>query len=125
MQDLFGDLLREQRIAARHPLSAIAQLLAVSIAYVSDVERSRRNPFSDDRIFTIARFLGADPLPLIEAARPTRAGQHKHLHSDVALIVEQAITQYANRPKELRENNDQRTRAAVKTASIPNPALEV
>ena len=38
------------------------------MVYVSDVERSNRRPFSNERILKIARYLEADPAPLIAAA---------------------------------------------------------
>jgi hypothetical protein len=38
------------------------------VVFVSDVERSNRKPFANDRILKIAAFLEIDPTPLIEAA---------------------------------------------------------
>ena len=68
MPERFGDALREQRRNAEKTLGDVAKLLGVSVVYVSDVERSNRRPFSNDRILKIAEFIDADPAPLITAA---------------------------------------------------------
>jgi transcriptional regulator with XRE-family HTH domain len=44
----------------------------VNVTYLSDVERGRRVPPASDRIFLIARILGTDPAPLLEAAARVR-----------------------------------------------------
>ena len=64
----FGDALRKQRREAGRTLGDVAQLLGVSVVYVSDVERGNRRPFSNERIVEIAKFIGGDPAPLIAAA---------------------------------------------------------
>lgn len=68
MPERFGDLLRKLRRKAGKTLGDVADLLGLSVVFVSDVERGNRKPFSNDRIVKIAAFLNEDPTPLIEAA---------------------------------------------------------
>lgn len=68
MRQRFGDLLRKWRREADKTLGDIADLLNVSVVFVSDVERGNRKPFANDRIIRIAAFLNKDPMPLMEAA---------------------------------------------------------
>ena len=68
MPERFGDALRRTRQDAGRTLGDVAKLLDVSVVYVSDVERGNRRPFSNERLLKIARFLNADPAPLIRAA---------------------------------------------------------
>ncbi len=68
MPERFGDALRKQRRNAEKTLGDVARLLGVSVVYVSDVERGNRRPFRNERILKIAKFIQADPTPLIAAA---------------------------------------------------------
>ena len=68
MPERFGEALRKNRREAGKTLSAVAQLLGVSVVYVSDVERGNRRALSSDRIVKVAKFLKVDAKPLIEAA---------------------------------------------------------
>ena len=68
MPERFGDALRKTRQSAGRTLGDVAKLLEVSIVYVSDVERSNRRPFGNERILKIAKLLKTDPGPLISAA---------------------------------------------------------
>ena len=49
-------------------LGALARFLGVSVVYMSDVERSRRSPLSNQRIMEASSFLGTDPSELLTAA---------------------------------------------------------
>ncbi len=68
MRERFGTALRTARQQAGRTLADVAQLLDVSIAYLSDVERGNRRPFGHARIVRIAEFLNTDPTPLLCAA---------------------------------------------------------
>lgn len=68
MPERFGDALRKTRHDAEKTLGDVAKLLDVSVVYVSDVERGNRRPFNNERILKIAKFVKADPAPLIAAA---------------------------------------------------------
>ena len=72
MPERFGNALRRQRRDAEKTLGDVARLLGLSVVYVSDVERSNRRPFSNERILRIAEFIEADPAPLIAAADADR-----------------------------------------------------
>ena len=68
----FGRLLREYRKRADKTLGQVARKLGVSVVYVSDVERGNRAPFLTPRIVTMARFLQASPVRLLQAAAKER-----------------------------------------------------
>ena len=68
MPERFGDVLRKQRRQAGKTLGNLAEVLGISVVYLSDVERGNRKPLSNERIFKIAEFLKTDASPLIEAA---------------------------------------------------------
>jgi|ERR1700692_3339414 transcriptional regulator with XRE-family HTH domain len=68
MAERFGDLLRRLRRKADKTLGDVARELGVSIVYLSDVERSNRKPFTNERLIKLATFLEADAETLIEAA---------------------------------------------------------
>lgn len=72
MPERFGEALRRARREAGKRLSDVADLLHVSVVYVSDVERSNRRPFNNDRILKVARHLNTDAAPLIAAADQER-----------------------------------------------------
>lgn len=68
MPERFGEALRKARREAGRTLRDVANVLGVSVVYVSDVERSNRRPFSNERILKVTRYLNADAGPLIAAA---------------------------------------------------------
>ena len=68
MPERFGDALRKTRQDAGRTLGDVARLLDISVVYVSDVERGNRRPFNNERIIEVAKFLDANPAPLIAAA---------------------------------------------------------
>ena len=68
MPERFGDVLRKQRRQAGKTLGNLAEVLGISVVYLSDVERGNRKPLSNERILKIAEFLKTDASPLIEAA---------------------------------------------------------
>lgn len=68
----FGTLLRKARTAAKKTLRDTSRLLSISIPYMSDIERDRRNPPSEETIRTLARYLETPPEPLLAAAARSR-----------------------------------------------------
>jgi transcriptional regulator with XRE-family HTH domain len=68
MPQRFGEALRKRRREANKTLSDIADVLGVSVVYVSDVERGNRRPLNNDSIIKVAKFLKTEPEPLIKAA---------------------------------------------------------
>jgi transcriptional regulator with XRE-family HTH domain len=55
----FGSELRRIREAQQATLKDLAEVIDVSIVFISDVERDRRNPPPSDRIARLLDFLGA------------------------------------------------------------------
>lgn len=55
----FGAMLRELRERRDWTLSQLATKLELSVVYLSDIERGKRQPFTWDRIATAAHELGA------------------------------------------------------------------
>ena len=55
----FGSELRGIREAKQATLKGLAEVIDVSIVYISDVERDRRNPPPADRIAKLLKFLDA------------------------------------------------------------------
>ncbi len=64
----FGGMLRNLRIEHQKTLSEFANLLDVSVVYVSDVERGKRNPFDEEKINKISEFLKISPTTLLNQA---------------------------------------------------------
>ena len=61
MRDMFGKLLREWRGKAAKTMGDVARCLNVTVAYISDVERGVRTPFTTENIMKVARFLDIPP----------------------------------------------------------------
>ena len=72
MPERFGEALRKRRRETKRTLSDIADVLGVSVVYVSDVERGNRRPLNNDSIIKVAKFLKTDAAPLIRAADQER-----------------------------------------------------
>lgn len=68
MQNEFGKLLRTARQQSGQSLRVLAAHLGVSVPYLSDVERGRRDPLTFDRIYKAAEFLNQDSSVLIRTA---------------------------------------------------------
>jgi transcriptional regulator with XRE-family HTH domain len=68
MPERFGDLLRKLRRKANKTLGDVANILDLSVVYLSDVERGNRKPLSRERILKVAAFLEVDAAELMEAA---------------------------------------------------------
>ena len=57
----FGNLLRDLREATGASMGTLAKAIGVSVAYLSDVELSRRPPLTAQRIDAAAAALGLGP----------------------------------------------------------------
>lgn len=68
----FGEVLRRTRRKCHMTLAQLADELDISIAYLSDVERGNRPPFTDERIVASADVLAIDPDVLRTAAAHSR-----------------------------------------------------
>lgn len=56
----FGAKIRKIRETARKSLSDLAAAMGVSVVYVSDIERGRRNPPLGEKLTKMAEFLNID-----------------------------------------------------------------
>jgi transcriptional regulator with XRE-family HTH domain len=75
MANEFGSLLRKFREATGLSMGQLARYLGVSTPYLSDVERGRRTPLSEQRIQQAVHFLGLgqnDHRKLVAAAAESR-----------------------------------------------------
>lgn len=63
----YGALLREYRLAAGKTLEWVAERLAMTPAYVSDVEHGRRAPWGPQRTMEVAVALGQEWAELMDA----------------------------------------------------------
>lgn len=68
----FGERLRELRKRAGKTLGDVADVLGVSVVYVSDVERGNRAPLRPDLVDKVADALGADAAELHRLAAEVR-----------------------------------------------------
>jgi transcriptional regulator with XRE-family HTH domain len=64
----FGELIRASRRIQNKSLQDVADALNVSAVYVSEVERSKRPPFTMERLPALSRILGIDLKTLITTA---------------------------------------------------------
>lgn len=89
----FGGLLRELRIKHKKTISELAKLLDVSVVYISDVERGKRNPFDEDKINKISSFLKIDATDLLNQAAMDKKTvelsleDKNNIHSKTALAL--------------------------------------
>jgi transcriptional regulator with XRE-family HTH domain len=68
MPERFGHVLRNNRRQAGKTLGDLAEVLGVSVVYLSDIERGNRKPLNKERILKIAGFLGTEATALLAAA---------------------------------------------------------
>ena len=69
----YGQLLRKIRETKGMCLKDIAEVLHCSVAYVSDVERGTRAPFSDADARKIAKFLAHNEEDMLYAAHRSKS----------------------------------------------------
>jgi len=72
MNESYGKMSRRLRLAANRTMGDVADLLSLSVVYVSDMERDKRNPPTKETILKLAAFLEARPDPLLAAAAQAR-----------------------------------------------------
>lgn len=70
--DEFGALLREERKRAGRTMADVADLLGLSIVYISDIERGKRAPLDPARVVRVAELLQVGAGPLLSAAARSR-----------------------------------------------------
>lgn len=57
----FGDYIREKRLQKGITLRSMAALLKISPAFLSDVEKGRRNPFEKEKLDDLSKILALLP----------------------------------------------------------------
>lgn len=67
MSNKFGKLLRKYRNDSKLRLLDVAQKMSWSVVYLADIEKGRRNPPDENKIFQLAAILNKDPYSLMEA----------------------------------------------------------
>lgn len=84
---LFGERLRQARLAAGVKHDALASAIGSSRTHLLDVEFGRRGPLRRDQITAAAEYLGVSPVPLIEAAIMDRGSIQLEAPSPFVLAV--------------------------------------
>lgn len=68
----FGARVRKVRERAKKSMSDLAEAMGISVVYVSDIERSRRNPPVGEKLLKLANFLNLDLKEVEEWAHKER-----------------------------------------------------
>lgn len=71
----FGELFRRERKRSGKSMGDLARQLAVSVTYLSDVERSTRPPLTPERIRQAATLMGTTPTAVQELLKAAQAEQ--------------------------------------------------
>jgi DNA-binding XRE family transcriptional regulator len=101
LRTLLGDVLRQARREQKRTLSDVAERAGVSVPYLSEIERGRKEP-SSEMLAAVAGALGLDLLDLVsrsyidlvgrrvaeaDAVRPQRVGRTAGRHGDVLALA--------------------------------------
>lgn len=85
----FGDLLRTLRSQAGMSMGELARQLAVSVPYISDVERGNRPPLTAARIEQVADLFRIDSTDLHAAAAASRGSFELPLPQNASRLAKQ------------------------------------
>ena len=91
MDNKFGETIRELRINKDLGLREFAKQLEITPAYLSNIERGKFNPPSEEKIIRIAEKLGADSNFLLRLAKKVPPEIQKAFKQD-EVIAEYAPT---------------------------------
>ena len=58
---IFGEFISKKRVEKKITLRKMADMLGVSPAFLTDVEKDRRNPFDMEKLIQLAELLGLTP----------------------------------------------------------------
>lgn len=72
MAEVFGKNVRRVRQAKGLTLEAMADEVGLAYSYLGEIERGRKNP-TLDVVERIAEVLGADPIELLSASKPSKS----------------------------------------------------
>ena len=87
----FGSSLRRLRENANKTLKELAAVMNVSVVYVSDIERGRRNPPQGEKLKQIAQFFGIDVNELEDLANKERKRVELNLDSRTETVSDAAL----------------------------------
>lgn len=77
LRDVLGEVLRDERIRQERTLAEVADDAAVSLAYLSEIERGTKD-VSSDLLDAVVRSLGLDLADVLErSARRLRVGSQR------------------------------------------------
>lgn len=88
---IFGSKLREFREQAKKTLKDLAEAMDVSVVYVSDIERGRRNPPQTDKLIKIAHLLNIDVHTLEDWADRDRSRVELNFESRTEIVSDAAL----------------------------------
>lgn len=77
LRDVIGEVLRDERTRQERTLAEVAEAAAVSLAYLSEIERGTKD-VSSDLLDAVVRSLGLDLAEVLErSARRLRVGSQR------------------------------------------------
>lgn len=103
---MFGQMLREKRIAMGYSLRKFAQLVSVSPTYLSQVEQGNVQPPTADRVQRMAELLGENPDEWIALAGRVPEDVPKIIHKhprEMPQLLREASGLTADQLRQLRE----------------------
>ena len=106
MSESFGPFLRSIREKLGKTMRQVADLLGVSVVYISDIERGRRNPPSEDMIKAIAKFFQMPPDALLKKAAEDRGKVELGLKGTTPKVSEAALVLARKWPSMTEEKAD-------------------
>ena len=89
---VFGEYIRHLREQANKSMRAMAEAVGVSVVYISDIERGRRNPPQGEKLSKLAEFLEMDIKDLEEMAAKERKRVGLELEDKGDIIADAALT---------------------------------
>lgn len=88
----FGAYIRKIREQANKSMRAVADAVGVSVVYISDIERGRRNPPQEEKLLKMAAFLDIDIKDIREMAAKERRCVELELSENDCIISDVALT---------------------------------
>lgn len=89
---IFGEHVRRLREQASKSMRAMADAVGVSVVYISDIERGRRNPPQGEKLARMAQCLEVDVNDLEEIAAKERRRVELELSEQDSVISDAALT---------------------------------
>lgn len=91
MEIKFGAFLRKEREKSNLTLKDITDKMGWSVVYLSDIERGKRNPPSDNNLFKISKILGIRFWELLDLANRERGRVELSLHGKSESVTNLAL----------------------------------